>query len=109
MEGNVNNNNIFFYELSRNAKNELIANNTRMSSIANTYQNEPQYQTAENLSRNYVRKGQEIYDDPFKYVQRPLSWDYQGRNLNILNSLIMNRNRDYPDFISTPLKVVGYY
>ena len=103
-------NGTFFYELSRNVRSENKAENTRTSSVANTYQNLPQFQLVENLSRNYARKGQQKYADPFAYNQRMINWDYDGRNLNMLNTLRANAKKDYPDVITiNPLKVVGFY
>lgn len=99
-----------FKDLERIDIKETKDGKVRMPSIANTYQNEPEFQKAENLSRNYVRTGQEKYADPFPNVSRPIDWNYDGRNLSILNTLEANRKKDYPDVITKhPLKVVGYY
>lgn len=110
MEGNCDKNPTFFSELSRNIFYENQARETKSPSIANTYQNEPQFQLVENLSRNYARNGQQKFADPFAYKQRNLQWDWNGRNLQILNSLQANAKKDHPDVITVnPLKVVGYY
>lgn len=101
----------FFYnEMQRNADIQNKTKNTRISSIVNTYQNQPKFQIAENLSRNYARIGQQKYDDPFKFHMRPYYNEYDGRNLSILNTLKVNAEKDKPDIITKyPLKVVGYY
>jgi hypothetical protein len=101
----------FFYnQLNRNVKSEYDAENTRMPSVVNTYQNIPQFQQVQNLSRNYARVGQQKFEDPFKFHARPLDEKYDGRNLQILNTLKYNAKRDYPDVKTmNPLKVIGYY
>lgn len=104
------NNGTFFYELNRNSKYEQITDNTRMPSIANTTQNQPQFQQLENISRNYARSGQQKFADPFAFHMKPNHAYYDGRNLNILKTLAINSTRDYPDVITAnPLKVVGFY
>lgn len=109
MEVNENNG-TFFYELNRSTKYEQIAVNTRMPSIANTSQNEPQFQKSLNLSNNYARTGQQKFADPFAFKSRLNNGYYNGRNLNILKTLAINANRDTPDVITAnPLKVVGFY
>jgi len=106
----LTNNGTFFNELARITRKENQDENIKQPSIANTYQNEPKFQTTENLSRNYARVGQQKYADPFAYNQRMLEWDYNGRNLHVLNTLKANATRDYPEVITpTPLKVVGFY
>ena len=106
----ITNNGTYFNELNRSAKTEMIAENTRMPSIANTYKNEPQFQNLENLSRNYARKGQQLFADPFAFHMRPNDKPSNGRNLNILNTLAINAQRDSPDVITAiPLRVVGFY
>lgn len=106
----LNNNGTFFYELNRNSKYENKANNTRIPSIANTYQNEPEFQKVENISRNYARVGQQKFADPFPIKSRPYDNYYDGRKLQILNTLKINATKDAPDVITkNPLKVVGYY
>lgn len=106
----ITNNKTFFNELYRNVKNENKANNTRIPSVANTYQNEPRFQQAENLSRVYARKGQQKFADPFPIKSRPYDNYYNGRNLHILQTLQINATKDFPDVITKhPLKVVGYY
>lgn len=97
-------------ELKRTANKEKQDFNIRLPSIANTYQNEPRFQTVENLSRNYARVGQQKYADPFAYKQRHLDWNYDGRILNIFRTLQANATKNFPEVITpTPLKVVGYY
>jgi hypothetical protein len=104
------NNSTFFKELNRIKDYEFKAENTRMPSIANTYQNIPQFQQTENLSRNYARTGQQKFEDPFKYNQRMLNWEYDGKKLDILNTLKYNATKDSPDLYTTyPLKVSGFY
>lgn len=104
------NNGTFFKELNRNVSNEFNAENIRIPSIANTYKNEPQFQKAENLSRNYKRSGNAKYADPFEFHMRPNNFDYDGRKLQMLNTLKMNASTDKPDVISKyHLNVVGYY
>jgi O-phosphoseryl-tRNA(Cys) synthetase len=104
------NNATFFKELNRNIYNEKNRNNTYLKSLVNTYQNEPQFQTTENLSRNYARSGQPKFADPFAFHQIPLYKDNGKRNTSITDTLKINAKRDYPDVITAnPLKVVGYY
>lgn len=99
-----------FKDLKRIDAEETKDKKIRMPSIANTYQNEPEFQITENLSRNFARSGQEKYADPFQFVSRPINWDYNGRNLSILKTLEANRKKDFPDVVTkTSLKVVGYY
>ena len=106
----LKNNGTFFYELNRITKYEQIAENTRMPSVANTTQNEPQFQNLFNLSCNYARTGQQKFADPFAFKTRLNNGYYDGRNLNVLKTLAINANRDTPDvFTTTPLKVVGFY
>ena len=106
----LTNNGTFFKELNRIKDIELKAENTRMPSLVNTYQNIPQFQTAENLSRNYARKSQQKFEDPFKYNQRMLDWSYNGRKLDILNTLKYNATKDSFDITTKhPLKVSGFY
>jgi len=109
--GNPNITNAFrFKDLARIDKEERLDRETRMPSIVNTYQNEPKYQKAENLSRNYVRSGMQKFADPFPNNSRPLDWNYNGRNLHLLNSLEANRQRNFPEVITpNPLVVVGRY
>jgi len=100
----------FFNELNRIVKQEYDAGNTRAPSIANTRQNEPQFQQLENKSRNYMRSGYAKYADPFAFHSRPNGEYNNGRNLNILNTLVFNAKKDVPDVITAnPLKVVGFY
>lgn len=104
------NNNTFFNELNRIKNYEMKANNTRTESVTNTYQNIPQFQQVENLSRNYARKGQQKFEDPFAFHQKPLPTKENGRNLDILNTLKFNQNKDHPELITiNPLKVAGFY
>lgn len=104
------NNGTFFKELNRNVKNEFNAENTRIPSIANTYINEPQFQKVQNLSRNYMRSGNAKYADPFEFHMRRNDFDYDGRKLQMLDTLKMNASTDKPDVISKyHLNVVGYY
>lgn len=106
----LRNNGTFFNELNRRKEYEMKAENTRTDSIANTKQNISQFQQTENRSRNYVRKGQQQFEDPFAFHMRPLSKESNGRNLDILNTLKFNQERDNPDVITVnPLKVSGYY
>lgn len=101
---------LFYSELNRIKENEFKAENTRMPSLVNTYQNLSEFQTAENLSRNYARIGQAKYDDPFAYKQRMLNWEYDGRKLDVLNTLKYNATKDSADVYTTyPLKVSGFY
>ena len=101
---------LFYNELNRRVKSEYDAENTRTSSIANTRQNEPEFQKAFNLSQNYARTGQQKFADPFAFHMRPNNFEFNGRNLGILNTLKQNAKKDYPDVITqTPLKVVGFY
>jgi hypothetical protein len=104
------NNGTFFNELNRRVKYEYDARNMRAPSIANTRQNEPQFQRNENLSRNYMRVGDQKFADPFAFKSRFDNGFYNGRNLNILDTIKYNSKRNFPDVITqTPLKVVGFY
>lgn len=106
----LRNNGTFFYELNKRKVYEDISENTRTTSIANTYQNEPKFQQLENLSRNYMRTGNAKFANPFPIKSRPYDNYYDGRKLNILNTLAINANKDTPDVITkNPLKVVGFY
>lgn len=106
----LTNNGTFFNELNRIANYEKKAANTRIPSIANTYKYESQVDKTFNLSYNYARKGQQKFADPFAFKSRLDNSFYNGRNLNILNTLKINAKKDSPDVITkTPLKVVGYY
>lgn len=97
----------FFKDLQRKADAQFYI---RRPSIANTKQNESEYQQAENKSRNYVRSGQAIYDDPFKFHQKPVNFEYDGRKLQIQETLFKTQAKDYPDVISKyHLKTVGFY
>lgn len=106
----VLNNSTFFNDLKRGAENEKNRNNTYLNSISNTYQNEPQFQTVQNLSRNYARSGQQKFADPFEIKVKPV-YNYDKRTPSaLLETLKVNANKDQPDVI-TPfyLKTVGYY
>lgn len=103
-------NTFLFNDLIRNTKIEKLYKDTRKPSIANTYQNEPQFQQTENLSRNYMRTGNQKFADPFQFNSRPYYDEYDGRNLKILNTLKINANKDRPDIITlNPLKNIGFY
>lgn len=104
------NNGTFFNILNRSVANEYLARNTRLPSLANTYQNEPQFQQVQNLARNYMRIGNQKFADPFAFHQRPNDFYYNGRRTAILDTLILNATRDKPDVITlNPLRVTGYY
>lgn len=104
------NNGTFFDELIRRVNYQNEAKMTRLFSIANTYKNEPQFQKVLNLSHNYMRVGNQKFKDPFLIKSRPYYNDYNGRNLNMLNTLKNNANKDKPDIITlNPLKVSGFY
>ena len=97
----------FFKDLKRKSNAQFYI---RKPSIANTTQNEPEFQQAENRSRNYVRAGTAIYEDPFAFKQRPITFDYDNRKLQIQETLLKNAEKDYPDVTSTyHLKTVGFY
>jgi hypothetical protein len=101
---------LFYNELNRIKENEFKAENTRKPSLVNTYQNLSEFQQTENLSRNYARTGQQKFEDPFAYKQRKLDWTYDGRKLDVLNTLKYNATKDSPDVYTTyKLKVSGYY
>lgn len=98
------------HKIKQNALAEYTAKHTRIHSVADTYQNEPQFQTVENRSRNYARSGQQKFADPFAFNQKPYTWYFEGRNLDIYKTLKQNSHRDYPDVITLhKLKVVGHY
>lgn len=106
----LTNNGTFFKELNRIKDYEFKAENTRQPSLVNTYQNIPQFQQSENLSRNYARTGQQKFVDPFAYKQRMLDNSYDGRKLDVLNTLKYNATKDSADVYTTyPLKVSGFY
>ena len=102
--------NFIYNEISRISNIQNQANNTRKPSIANTYKNEPEFQQTQNLSANYARTGQQKFYDPFKIHSRPYDDYYNGRKLQILETLKINPNKDRPEVITmNPLKVSGYY
>jgi len=104
------NNGTFFDILRRSAKSEYLGESIRTPSLANTTKNEPEFQRVENLSRNYMRTGNQIYADPFAFHMRPVNFTYDGRRVAVLDTLAVNATRDKPDVITAnPLKVVGYY
>jgi hypothetical protein len=106
----LKNNGTFFYELDRNTRYENLTRETSIPSVVNTYQNEPQFQQLENVSRNYARTGQQKFQDPFAFKMRPNDFSYDGRNLHVLKTLRYNATKDYPDVITAnPLKVAGFY
>jgi hypothetical protein len=106
----LKNNGTFFYELQRRAYYQDIASQTKKPSVVNTYQNIPQFQQVENISRNYRRSGDAKYKDPFQVTSRPYYDDYDGRKLQIQKTLFMNQEIHQPDIITKyPLKVDGYY
>jgi hypothetical protein len=106
----IRNNGTFFDILNRNAKSEYLGENIRKPSLANTTKNESQFQLVQNLSRNYMRTGNQIYADPFAFHMRPNNFSYDGRRVAVLDTLEVNATRDKPDVITlNPLKVVGYY
>jgi len=103
-------NSYIFKDLQRIDAEERKDRETRVPLLAYAHQNQPQFQKIENLSRNYVRSGQQKFADPFPYVSRPINWYYHGRKLDILQSLEANRKTNYPEVITKyPLKVVGFY
>ena len=103
----LKNNGTFFYELQRKANTNFY---DRKPSLANTTLNIPLYQTAENLSRNYARVGQAKYEDPFKFVMRPNNFEYDGRKLQVQETLLRNQEKDFPNVNTKhPLKVTGFY
>lgn len=101
----------FIYDkILKNARNENLMKNTRTMSIANTSKYEPEFQEAENRSRNYIRTGNQKFEDPFKFYQKPYSTYNEGRNLDILNTLKYHQKNNYPELVSVNnLKVVGRY
>lgn len=106
----LRNNGTFFYELNRNTRYQKLAKETTIPSVVNTYQNEPKFQLVANLSRNYARVGQQKFHDPFAFHMRPYDNYYDGRKLQVLNTLRHNATVDFPDVITAnPLKVVGFY
>jgi len=106
----LKNNGTFFYELERKTSYQNKVAETKIPSVVNTYQNIPQFQNVENLSRNYRRTGNQEFADPFAQHSRPYYNEYNGRKLDIQNTLFMNQQKDIPDVISKHrLKVTGYY
>jgi hypothetical protein len=104
--------NVHFYNdrIKKHALNEYVGENTRKYSIANTYKNEPEFQPAENLSRNYARSGQQKFEDPFAFHPKPYNWYFEGRNQDIHNTLAYNSQQDYPEVITvSKLNVRDYY
>jgi hypothetical protein len=99
-----------FYQQTRKATDNIVANETRIPSYVKTYQNQALFQNTENLSRNYARVGQQKFADPFAFHMKPNDFSYDGRNLKMLNTLRMNATQDKPDVITVnPLRVVGFY
>jgi len=106
----LRNNGTFFNNLNKKVREEYYAENTRKQSIVNTYQNEPQFQKAQNLSRNYMRTGNAKYSDPFAFHMRPNNFSYDGRKLSLLNTLKLNAKPNFPEVITkNKLNVVGFY
>ena len=102
--------NPYRHQIQKNVLNENQMKSTRPFCIANTYKYEPEFQTAENRSRNYVRKGVQKFADPFAFHPKPYNWYFEGRNLNIQKTLEYNQVTDHPELISkNNLKVVGRY
>ena len=102
------NNGTFFNELKRNAKNEQIAKNTRMPSIANTFKDEDKLDKILFSSSIYNKKWQQRFENPIIKSRLDNSY-YSGRNLNILNTLKINAKRDTPDvIINNPYKYMGF-
>jgi hypothetical protein len=101
---------LLFKDLNREAKKELRDKEIRANSIANTYQNEPQYQKAFNKADLDYRSGTGIYA-PIAYEQnnsRKQQFENDGRNLWMLNTLKANKKIHYPDVITAyPRKVIG--
>lgn len=101
---------LLFKDLNREAKKELRDKEIRINSIANTYQNIPQYQKAFNKADLDYRSGTAIYA-PIAYEQnnsRKQQFEYDGRNLWILDTLKANKKTHYPDSITAyPRKVIG--
>lgn len=103
--------NLFYNKLYKIANKEQESRTTRIPSVANTYKNNSEFQQVQNLSRNFARSGQQKYADPFAFNMKPNNMEYyDGRNLNIFNTLKQYATRDRPDIITiNPLTVVGYY
>jgi hypothetical protein len=101
----------FVYDkIEKNALAENQMKNTRPFCVANTYKNEPEFQQAENRSRNYVRSGQQKFADPFEFHPKPYNWYFEGRNLDIHKTLEYNKKNNYPELVSVNnLRVVGRY
>lgn len=89
---------------------EKVARETRMPSVANTTQNIPEIDPTYNKAYNYKRTGEYKYEDPFPNNSRPLQWNYNGRNLSLIDTLVYNSKPNYPDVITPyPQKIVGQY
>lgn len=102
--------NPFYNQILKNARNEIEMKNTRPFCVANTYNNESEFQQVENLSRNYVRSGIQQFADPFAFHPKPYNWYFEGRKLDVQNTLEYNQVQNYPEFISqNNLRVVGRY
>lgn len=97
----------FFKDLSREAKKELSDKLVRSDSIANTRQYIPLNEIAFNRSVIPYRKGHEQFATTEPNVSRPIDWNYDGRNLFILNTLKQNAKRDYADVETYPRQVIG--
>lgn len=97
----------FFKDLSREATKELKDKEVRAGSIANTRQNIPLNEIAFNQSSLPYRKGHQVFLPTEQNISRPINWDWNGRNLFILNTLAMNAKRDYPDAITFPRMLIG--
>lgn len=99
-----------FKDLKREAVKELKDKEVRLPSLANTNQYIPEYQNAFNSAYLVNRKGSGIYA-PIPYemnTSRKLNWNYDGKNLGLLNSLKQNSKYDYSDVITAyPRKQIG--
>ena len=99
-----------FRNLSYIDKYEKVARETRMPSVCNTTQNIPKDDPALIKWCNYKRKGEYKYAEPFPNTSRPQQWNWNGRNLAMLNTLAFNSKPNFPDVITAyPPKVVGQY
>lgn len=105
----LTNNRTFFNDLKRIAKSQELAKNTRMPSIANTLQPETRIDNTLISMSKYSRKWQQEFSNPFPIKSRFDSGYYNGRNLNILNTLKFNAKIDNLDVMnSNSYRFIGF-
>ena len=97
-------------DLRKNDVYEKLARETRMPSVCNTTQNIPEADPTLIKWGNYKRSGEYKYADPMPNNSRPQQWNWDGRQLAMLNTLEYNSKPNFPDVITAyPQEIVGQY